>query len=259
MFPESVEFPRSWMIAYASATMLVHLRNRSPRTLGFLVMLAVAVAACGSESTTDDEVGIASLADVQELAEEEPIEDELAMAAEGVAEGDEPAAADETEPEPEVSEEPEEEQTFEDAALDFSVCMRENGVSAWPDPTPGFQGRPFADVDFAALGIDPTSQDFLDVVAVCRSEFEGVAGPQEELTPEEEAERRDNEIAMAECIRGNPGWEDFPDPDPVNGGFQHVRDAVLRGEINFQELVPVLQDCASQLGIELPGRAGQGG
>lgn len=233
--------------------MPAHSLNWSLRSAALLVVLAVVMGACAGESAVDDEAGIASLADVVEALPD----DEVAMA----AEGEESVTTDETEPEPEPTEsdELEEEQTFEDAALGFSMCMRENGVDAWPDPTPGVQGRPFADVDFAALGIDPTSQDFLDVIAICRVEFEGVAGPQEELTPEEEAEQRDNEIAMAECIRGNQGWEDFPDPDPVNGGFAHVRDAVLAGEIDFQELIPVLQDCASQLGIELPGRAGQGG
>jgi len=233
--------------------MLIQLVSRSRHSASLFVVLAVVAGACGGDSVPDDEVGIASIDDVVDV----PLEDEFAL-------GDGSGAAVTTdEPQPESdpaeaddAEEPVAEQSFEDAALDFSVCMRDGGVSAWPDPTPGFQGRPFADVDFAGLGIDPTSQDFLDVVASCRVEFEGVAGPQQDLTPEEDAERRDNEIAMAECIRGNPGWEDFPDPDPVDGGFQHVRDAVLSGEISFQELIPVLQDCASQLGIELPGQAG---
>ncbi|MBT5137965.1 MAG: hypothetical protein HOH36_12995 [Acidimicrobiaceae bacterium] len=224
---------------------------------GALMALALVLvaAACGGDAADDEEVGIATLADV-----EEPAEDEFAMGADGIAE-DEPESEEPEPAEPEP-EEPEEERTIEDASLDFSACMREEGISAWPDPTPGLDGgRPFGDVDFAALGIDPTEQDFLDTVNICRVEFEGVADGREALTPEEEAERRDIEIAMAECIRGNPGWEDFPDPDPNGGGFDHVRDAVLNGEIDFAALVPVLQDCASQLGVELPGgrQGGQGG
>lgn len=205
-----------------------------------LVALAfmLAAAACGSASADDTEVEIRSVADVKI-----PVPDEL------------PASVDESEPElvEPALEEPEVEKTFADAALDFAVCMRSEGVANWPDPSPGSTGgSPFADTDFEALGIDPTSQDVRDTISICRGEFEGVPNPRDSLSPEEEAERRDTEVAMAECIRGNAGFEDFPDPDPVDGGFEHVRDAVLRGEISFVELRPVLQDCASQLGIELP-------
>ena len=224
---------------------------------GALVVLALVLftTACGGDATDDAEVGIATLADV-----EEPVEDEVAMGDGGIAEGE--PEPEEPEPEDSESEEPKEERTIEDASLDFAACMREERISAWPDPTPGLKGgQPFSDVDFAALGIDPTDQDFLDTVNTCRAEFEGVADGREALSPEEEAERRDTEIAMAECIRGNPGWEDFPDPDPNGGGFEQVREAVLNGEIDFAALVPVLQDCASQLGVELPGgrQGGQGG
>ncbi len=182
-----------------------------------------------------------------------------AIASLGAADGssDELAAGADT---PDTDGDSTEERTFDDASLDFAVCMREEGITEWPDPTPGQEagGRPFADVDFDALGIDPRSDEMQEIFDICRVEFDGVAGPDQELTPEEEAERLDDQIAIAACIRENPGWEDFPDPDPNGGGFG-LRDAVEDGEIDFAELRPLLQDCASQLGLEGLGQGGRGG
>lgn len=218
------------------------MRPPNPRPFRQLALVALSLivfaTACGGGSDADAGDGIASLA-VDEASVDEPTLDTDGAATAGT----------------------DEERTFEDASLDFAMCVREEGISEWPDPTPGQEagGRPFADVDFDALGIDPRSDEVQAILDTCRGAFEGVAGPQEELTPEEQAEQLDEQIAIAACVRENPGWEDFPDPDPNGGGFQGLRDSAAAGEFDFAELRTLLQECASQLGLEIQGQGGRGG
>ncbi len=206
--------------------------NYRSAVVALLLAMALLITACGGESESAAPE-LASLADAAEVSDDATTSDTG-----------------------EIDEIDEAERTFEDAQLDFAACMRESGIESWPDPEPGADGPgAFRNLDFEALGIDPQSADFRETIDECRGEFEGVAGGQGELSPEEEAERLDDQIALAECIRQNPGWEDFPDPDPNGGGFAGVRELFQAGDLDVEAFRELAQTCATELGIE----AGPGG
>lgn len=204
----------------------------------FFITLALFASACGGDAES-----AGAGADIATLADDATDVDSDEGAAEGSSE----------------TEEDDTERTFEDAQLDFAVCMRASGIEEWPDPAAGSGGAGFRDLDFEALGIDPASDDFRTIIDECRAELDGVAGGREGLTPEEEAEQLDSQIALAACIRENPGWEDFPDPDPNGNGFDGIRELFQSGDLDPAEFRELAQTCAADLGLEQgPGGGGFG-
>ncbi|MDG2262556.1 MAG: hypothetical protein P8N50_09485 [Actinomycetota bacterium] len=216
--------------------------STSARILWLIVMLLVGtlvLAACGGggEETSDS-------GDIATLETNTPTE-QAADSDVTTAE----AAADE------------EEITFEDAQLAFSQCMRDNGFPQWPDPDPNSEQDVrggFGNVDLDALGIDRSAEGFRSTIDVCRENFEGVAGGRQDLDPEQQAELEDNVLALFACVRGNAGWEDLPDPD-FSGEGLGLRELFQSGDVNPQELRPLLQACQQELGIEGFGGNGRGG
>jgi hypothetical protein len=110
------------------------------------------------------------------------------------------AAANGTQPEA-ASAEPDR----EDTALAWARCIRENGVSEFPDPDA--EGR----ILLPRGRIDPESTVFQQATDACRH-----------LAPEgwgdTETDPADVEVMLefAQCMREN-GVPDYPDPDPNNG------------------------------------------
>ena len=93
----------------------------------------------------------------------------------------------------------------QEQAVEFAECMRDNGVSEFPDPDPseGFT------VDGVVNGssIDPNSPAWEAAIAACEDlQPPGFTGD-EDVTAEEQKQR----LEFAQCIRDN-GVEDFPDP-----------------------------------------------
>ena len=108
-------------------------------------------------------------------------------------------------------------------AVTFSQCMRNNGVSNFPDPSSS--GQFTIDEVANGSGIDTNSSAFQQALGACKSlEPSGFTGTQR--TPQQQAAA----LKFAQCMRNN-GITSFPDPSPdgpiisVNGahsipGFQ---------------------------------------
>jgi hypothetical protein len=106
----------------------------------------------------------------------------------------------------------------EEAALEFSQCMRDNGVPDFPDPTFTENGGGIAvggGPDGEGPGFDPQSEEVQAAFEACGDLLEGAAfgpgGGNFDAT-----ELQDNLLAMAECLRGQ-GLE-VDDPDLSNFG-----------------------------------------
>jgi hypothetical protein len=93
-----------------------------------------------------------------------------------------------------------------DKAVKFAECMRNNGVSGFPDPNTSGQ----LTIDAVANGssIDTNSAAFKQAMSACKDlEPPGFTGPK--VTPQLRTAR----LAFAQCVRNN-GVPDFPDPLP---------------------------------------------
>lgn len=102
----------------------------------------------------------------------------------------------------------------QDSILAFAACMRDNGID-FPDPQFGGGGRLFrgGGPGGASAGFDVQSPLFQAALDACGTFLEAL---RPELDPEQQAERQERQLALAECMRAND--IDFPDPNP-NGGF----------------------------------------
>ena len=92
----------------------------------------------------------------------------------------------------------------EEAMLEYTACMREHGVDM-PDPSSS-EGGGFI------IESDETSFETVEEAEKECSPILGAAFGDFELTPEEEAEMRDRELAFAQCMRDE--GIDWPDPGP---------------------------------------------
>jgi hypothetical protein len=104
--------------------------------------------------------------------------------------------------------------TARDKAVKFSECMRNNGVSGFPDPDASGQ----LTIDAVANGssIDTNSAAFKQALSACKDlEPPGFTGPK--VT----AQLRTARLKFAQCVRDN-GVPDFPDPTP-NGPLIDTR------------------------------------
>jgi hypothetical protein len=95
--------------------------------------------------------------------------------------------------------------TNQEKAVKFAECMRDNGVSEFPDP----DASEGLTIDGVVNGssLDPSSAAWKEAIGACRDlQPPGFTGD-EEVTPAEQEAR----LEFAQCIRDN-GVEDFPDP-----------------------------------------------
>jgi len=90
--------------------------------------------------------------------------------------------------------------------LQFSQCMRANGVPNFPDPGPG---------GYHTSGINLQSPAAQDASNVCEKHLHQSASGHPPPTPEN-VQRQ--ELKLAQCMRAN-GVPNFPDPD-ANGNIQ---------------------------------------
>jgi hypothetical protein len=89
-------------------------------------------------------------------------------------------------------------------AMRFAQCMRDNGVSAFPDPDAS--GTFTIDQIANGSSIDTSSAAFQQALTACKDlEPPGFTGSKR--TPQQQA----NALKFAQCIREN-GVPDFPDP-----------------------------------------------
>jgi hypothetical protein len=90
-------------------------------------------------------------------------------------------------------------------AVKFAECMRDNGVSDFPDPDAS--GRMTIDGVLNGSSLDPNTPAWKAAMAACEDlQPPGFTG-EEDISAEEQEVR----LEFAQCIRDN-GVEDFPDP-----------------------------------------------
>jgi predicted small secreted protein len=91
-------------------------------------------------------------------------------------------------------------------AVKFAECMRNNGVSAFPDPNAS--GALTIDGVLNGSSLDPSSAAWKNAIGACKDlEPAGFTGGK--VTSQQRTAR----LAFAQCMRDN-GVPDFPDPTP---------------------------------------------
>lgn len=150
-----------------------------------------------------------------------------------------------------------------DAAFEYAECMRENGVDM-PDPVVNDDGGVQIGGGMGEPGEEPSPQDREEMEAAeeeCGSILEEAqqgGGPQ--LTPEEIAERQDQALALAQCMRDR-GWTAFPDPQvDENGGIGIAIEAdsglPVPGDPDAEQFEQDQQECNEESGLGDPGGEG---
>jgi hypothetical protein len=93
----------------------------------------------------------------------------------------------------------------QEKAVKFAQCMRENGVSEFPDPDAS--GNLTIDGVLNGSGIDSDGPTWQQAIDACKDlQPPGFTGPGERSSGQQDAA-----LKFAQCIREN-GVEDFPDP-----------------------------------------------
>jgi hypothetical protein len=95
--------------------------------------------------------------------------------------------------------------TNRDKAARFAECMRDNGVSEFPDPDAS--GGLTIDGVLNGSSLDPSAPEWKEAVSACKDlQPPGFTGDHEVSAEEQEAR-----LEFAQCVRDH-GVEDFPDP-----------------------------------------------
>jgi hypothetical protein len=95
--------------------------------------------------------------------------------------------------------------TNRDKAMKFAECMRDNGVSEFPDPDAS--GGLTIDGVLNGSSLDPSTPAWKEAIRACKDlQPPGFTGDHDVSDEEQEAR-----LEFAQCIRDN-GVEDFPDP-----------------------------------------------
>lgn len=90
--------------------------------------------------------------------------------------------------------------------MKFSQCMRDNGVSQFPDPDAS--GALTIDAVANGMSVDTNSATFQQALSACRDlEPAGFMGQKRSAQQQQAA------LKFAHCMRDN-GVKDFPDPTP---------------------------------------------
>ena len=92
----------------------------------------------------------------------------------------------------------------DEAFLEYGACMREMGVDM---PDPASDGE-----SVTMVGSDADQETLEAAMAECDPILESAFG-EFEMSPEQDAERLDMELAFARCMREN-GVEEWQDPNP---------------------------------------------
>ena len=142
---------------------------------------------------------------------------------------------------------------LEEVALDFTECMRENGIEI-PDITFDADGQPVISASLAQE-FDLLDTQFQTALSTCRVIFsEAGAGVELQLDPELLAEVTDQLTEYAVCMRDN-GVEAWPDPLPTFTGSEIPFPMAEMGEaFNDPEFSVALEACQDL--VAFPGIGG---
>jgi hypothetical protein len=141
-----------------------------------------------------------------------------------------------------------------EAAYQFSACMRNHGVSNFPDP----KVKTSANGVSVAIGINPSISGqpaFKTAQAACQHILpKPGSGP--DGNPAQRRARTEAFIAFARCLRSH-GFPNFPDPDATGELSQEM---IRRAGINFRTpaLLTAGRSCASVThGLITPAQVAQ--
>ena len=201
-----------------------------------LLVSSLALAACGGSSSGS--ASVASLDDV-DGADETNAEGTPGLVEGEQALGEEvsPVAPDQDEASP---------QDPEEVFLAYAECLRDQGLEDVQDPDfSGGGGGPRGILS----EIDRQDAEVQAAIQACRPL---VAGIQRGFSAEDQAERQDRVLALAECLREEHGL-DVADPDFSGGGFLRGGDL----DLDDPEIQAAIQDCREAVGFS--GGPGGGG
>jgi hypothetical protein len=141
--------------------------------------------------------------------------------------------------------------TIEEVALEFTACMRDNGVDI-PDITFDADGQPVISGALAEE-FDLLDAEFQTALSSCRSIFaEAGEGIELQLDPELVAEVTDQLTEWAACMRDN-GVEEWPDPLPTFSGteipFPMAEMAQAFSDPEFADAMEACEDLVAFPGI----------
>jgi hypothetical protein len=137
--------------------------------------------------------------------------------------------------------------TNRDTAVTFAECMRDNGVTEFPDPNASGGDQEFVE---AIDKLDPSSAAFKKAVGACKDlQPPGLLGG--EASPEEMTER----LEFAQCMRDN-GVKDFPDPlkDGPLIDTRRIPSAAGRGARSIPGFQAAMEKCRDTLAGALGGQ-----
>ncbi|MFW2382756.1 MAG: hypothetical protein ACN4GZ_13425 [Acidimicrobiales bacterium] len=132
----------------------------------------------------------------------------------------------------------------EEAFQDYTACMQEHGIEM-PDPSSAGGGLVAIEGD---VGLD--IEAFEDAAEKCDPILEAAFG-EFEMSPEQEAEMMDQELALAQCMRDNGiDW-----PDPSGGGNLTIE---LGDDVDPETLNAAMETCMKDAFGDLGGVIGGG-
>jgi hypothetical protein len=130
----------------------------------------------------------------------------------------------------------------QEKAVKFAQCMRENGVSQFPDPDAS--GELTIDGVLNGSSIDPDSPTWQGAISACKDlQPPGFTGDGERSAGEQEAALR-----FAQCIREN-GVPDFPDPAAGQPLVDTNRIPSAATDRGMSILNAAMQKCGGELGL----------
>jgi hypothetical protein len=148
------------------------------------------------------------------------------------------------------------EMSEEDAALEYAQCMRDHGIDM-PDPQVNEEGEATMELP----GVEGMSTEAIQAAEEeCRPLLDQARSEGDRPSPEELAERQDQAVALAECMRGK-GW-DMPDPQIEEGGgiaIENPEGLGGPGDPEFDRFQEDMEACHEEAGIPTPGEGGDSG
>jgi hypothetical protein len=138
--------------------------------------------------------------------------------------------------------------TIGNKGVKFAECMRDNGVSEFPDPDPS--GELTIDGVVNGSSLDTSGPGWKQAISVCKDlQPAGFTGRRRS------ADQQDSALEFAQCMRDN-GIEDFP--DPTEGGplidTTKIPSAAGRGALDIPGFEAAQEKCRDYLASALEDR-----
>jgi hypothetical protein len=133
--------------------------------------------------------------------------------------------------------------TSREQAVRFAQCMRDNGVSEFPDPNAA--GELTIDEIANGSSLNPNAASFTKAISACKDlEPAGFTGGQRS------AQQQESALKFAQCMREN-GVKDFPDPANGEPLVNTERIPSSAGNGGMSRLNAAMQKCGATFADEL--------